>query len=117
MCRGILLLMVLAISPVNAGNPLPGNQSELIDIWGSVLYCKAIYDEPDISGRIYEGDRKSCDEAHRSLGMHALDSWPEEEVQAVFEHAQHKSAVIRYNTRSIQEAVAACRELCRAYND
>lgn len=117
MRRITLLLIALAALPVNAGNPLPGNQSELIDIWGSVLYCRAIYEEPDISGRIYEGDRDSCNEAHRSLGMHALDSWPEEEVQTVFEHAQHKSAVILYNTRSTQEAVAACRELCRAYND
>lgn len=117
MCRLMLLLMALAISPVNAGNPPPDSQSDLIDIWGSVLYCRAIYEEPDIRGRIYEGDRESCNEAHRSLGMHALDSWPEEEVQTVFEHAQHKSAVIRYNTRSTQEAVAACRELCRTYND
>lgn len=117
MYRLILLLMALAISNVYAGNTLPRSQSELIDVWGSVLYCRAIYEESDISGRIYEGDRESCNEAHRSLGMHALDLWPEEEVQTVFEHAQHKSAVIRYNTRSTQEAVAACRELCRAYND
>lgn len=113
----ILCLTIMATAALDADNALPDTQSELIDIWGSVLYCRAIYDEPEISERIYQGDRTSCDDAHRSLGMHALDSWPDEEVQAIFGHAQHKSAVIRYNTRSIQEAVSACRELCRAYDD
>lgn len=117
MYRAALLVTAFAFTPVYAGNTLPDNQSELVDVWGSVLYCRAIYEEPAISERIYEGDRESCNEAHRSMGMHALESWPEEEVQTVFEQAQHKSAVIRYNTRSVQAAVAACRELCRAYND
>ena len=111
-----LLPLILTTVPLYAGNTLPDTQSELIDIWGSVLYCRAIYDEPEISERIYGGDRESCNEAHRSLGMHALDSWPEEDAQAIFGHAEHKAAVIRYNTRSVQQAVAACRELCRAYN-
>ncbi len=117
MRRLALFLAVFAIAPLHAGNPLPGTESELIDIWGSVLYCRAIYDEPDISSRIYAGDRESCSVAHRSLGMHALDTWPEEDVRTLFGHAEHKAAVIRHNTRSVQEAVAACRELCRAYND
>jgi hypothetical protein len=117
MFRAAHFLTTFVITPLFAGNTLPDTQSEMIDVWGSVLYCQTIYEEPEISERIYRGDRESCNEAHRSMGMHALESWPEEEVRTVFEHAQHKSAVIRYNTRSVQEAVAACRELCRAYND
>ena len=112
-------LLVLALLPavLHAVNTLPESESEAIDVWGSVLYCQAIYDEPGVSDRIYEGDRNSCNEAHRSLGMHVLDTFPEEDAQTLFEHARHKASVIRYNTRSVQEAVAACRELCRSYND
>jgi len=112
-----LVLTACFIAPLSASNTLPGSESDLVDVWGSVLYCKAIYDEPNISGRIYEGDRESCNEAHRKLGMHTLESFAEEESRTIFEQAQRKAAVIRYNTRSVQEAVAACRELCRAYND
>lgn len=117
MYRAALFLSVIVMAPLYAANTLPETDSELIDIWGSVLYCRAIYEEPDISGRIYQGDRDACNEAHRSLGMHALEAWPDEEVRTLYDHAQHKAAVIRYNTRSLQEAVGACRELCRAYND
>jgi hypothetical protein len=117
MLRVAFVTLLFTATPLFAASTLPDSQSELVDVWGSVLYCRAIYDEPAIRDRIYEGDRESCNEAHRTIGMHALDSWPEEDTRAVFEHAQHKAAVIRYNTRSVQEAVAACRELCRAYND
>ena len=113
----VILMMLFAGSSLHAANPLPDTESELIDIWGAVFYCQAIYEEPDVRNRIYEGDRTSCNKAHRALGLHALDRYPDEEVRTLYEHAQHKAAVIRYNTRSVQEAVSACRELCSSYDD
>ncbi|MFC1740156.1 hypothetical protein ACFL0N_01595 [Pseudomonadota bacterium] len=111
----ILLLAVNA--SLSAASPLPDSDSELIDIWGSVLYCGAIYEEPDISGRIYEGDRQSCTEARKKVATHVQSSRSLADTRAIFEDASRKAQVIRYNTRSVQEAVTACRELCRIYND
>jgi hypothetical protein len=111
------LLLTLASVPVAADISLPESKSELIEVWSSVLYCRSIYEEPDIRGRIYDGDRNSCNEANRSMASHTQSNHPEAEARTVFESAQKKAAVIRYNTRSVQEAVTACRELCRSYSD
>ena len=113
----LFLSLILVCAPLCASNELPSSKSELVDIWGSVLYCRAIYEEPNISGRIYDGDRQSCNEANRRIAAHAQRSYSQTDTRAVFEHAKHKAAVIRYNTRSVPEAVTACRELCRSYND
>jgi hypothetical protein len=111
------LLLALFYSPASAENQPPSSPAELVDIWGSVLYCRAIYEEPNISQRIYDGDRQSCAVAHRALGSHTLNSYPETQARDLFDQAQRKASIIRYNTRSVQEAVAACRELCRPYVD
>lgn len=115
--KALLVSLMLGGNALSAANSLPESDPELIDIWGSVLYCGAIYDEPAIRDRIYQGDRQSCAQASEKLAMHAQQSRSLEETRTIFDHASHKAAVIRYNTRSVQEAVAACRELCRSYND
>jgi len=117
MYQTIFFLLIIASGPLFAANTMPETESELADVWGSVLYCRAIYDEPAIRNRIYQGDRDSCNNAHRMLGMHALETFSDDSSQAIFGQAQRKAAVIRYNTRSVQEAVGACRELCQGYND
>jgi hypothetical protein len=113
----VLFLLAALSAPLEAANSLPESQTEMIDIWASILYCRAIYEEPNIKNRVYEGDRQSCNQADRALDSHAQNKYSETDAQTLLKHAQHKSAVIRYNTRSVQQAVAACRELCRSYND
>jgi hypothetical protein len=46
---------------------LPSTTTELVDTWGSVLYCQGIYKEPDVRGRIYAGDLQACDKSDRLL--------------------------------------------------
>jgi hypothetical protein len=107
--------LALVVSCPAASETHAMERSQLVDAWSAVIYCRNIYEEPDIRGRIYPGDRNSCEAAHANLGRMALSGRPPEEAQAIAAEAGQKARVIRYNTRSAQDAVPACRQQCREF--
>ncbi len=92
---------------------LPSTTTELVDTWGSVLYCQGIYKEPDVRGRIYAGDLQACDKSDRLLRWLAEANYSQSERKMLEQGTSRRAAAIRYNTRSVQDAVTACRQLCR----
>lgn len=96
-----------------AEEPPPFSRTELVDTWGSILYCLAVYEEPGVEGRIYQGDLRSCETAGQVVAGIARRDYSEPEVQQIALEAGRKASIIRYNTRSIQDAVFACRQQCR----
>ena len=89
------------------------SRMDIVDTWGSVLYCQSIYQEPDIKGRIYSGDLQACDESHSLMVDMVNRDYPPRERQEIARDAMKKASAIRYNTRSAQDAVGACRQQCR----
>jgi len=90
---------------------------ELIDDWGSVIYCQAIYEEPDVRGRIYPGDHEACGRAYDLMVYRVKSSYTPREGQEIAQNAARRATAIRHNTRSVQEAIAACRHQCRAFSE
>lgn len=89
------------------------SRMDIVDTWGSVLYCQSIYQEPDIRGRIYPGDLQACDDSHRLMVDMVNRDYPSQERQEIARDAMQKASAIRHNTRSAQDAVGACRQQCR----
>jgi len=108
--------LILASQPVMAGGELPETQVEIQDSWSSIFYCQAIYQEPDVKGRIYAGDLQSCEKADSLVRWVISQRYSPREQEILEQIARNKSNAIRYNTRSVQEAIMACRQQCRQYS-
>lgn len=93
---------------------LPATATELIDTWASVKYCQGIYQEPAVRGRIYEGDLLDCDKSDRLLHWISRSRAAAVDQELLAAGAARKAAAFRHNTLSVQHAVTACREQCRA---
>jgi hypothetical protein len=89
------------------------SRMDIVDTWGSVLYCQSIYQEPDIRGRVYPGDLQACDDSHRLMVDMVKRDYSSQERQEIARDAMKKASAIRHNTRSAQDAVGACRQQCR----
>ena len=107
------LSFIAGMAEVFAAEPPLFSRTDIVDTWGSVLYCQSIYQEPDIKGRIYPGDLQACDESHRLMVDLVNRDYPPRERQEIAGDAMKKASAIRYNTRSAQDAVGACRQQCR----
>jgi hypothetical protein len=106
--------MILALAGSAWAAERPASTAQLIDMWGSVKYCRAIYAEPQLRSRVYAGDHASCEKAEGILRDLMTSDYPVGDWQHISLAAEQKAAAIRYNTRSVNEAVTACRQQCRA---
>ena len=109
------LALILLFQPANAGDKLPETPSEIQDAWSSVLYCQTIYQEPDVKDRIYAGDLQSCEKADSLIRWLISRDFSPRDRHTLEQNARNKSGAIRYNTRSVQDAIMACRQQCRHY--
>lgn len=112
--RAAAVAGLLTSAPAAVAEKLPlFSRTDLVDTWGSLIYCQGIYEEPDVRGRVYQGDLQACSESgQRIKGLVNRDYSPAQARQIALDSAR-KAAAIRHNTRSIQDAVAACRKQCR----
>lgn len=107
--------LVMAPGLSLADPPSPLSRSELVDAWGSILYCQAIYEEPAVRARVYRGDRNHCDSAQAVLAGMAENIGNAAQSERIAREAARKAAAIRYNTPSLDDAVTACRQQCRNF--
>jgi hypothetical protein len=103
-------------SPVITGDELPETPAEIQDSWSSIFYCQDIYQEPEVKGRVYPGDLQSCDKADKLIRWSISSLYSPQNRQILEQNARNKSGAIRYNTRSLHEAVTACRQQCRQFS-
>ena len=99
-----------------AGEDLPQTPVEIQDSWSSIFYCQEIYQEPDVKGRVYAGDLQSCEKADQLIRWSISHRYSPRDREILEQNARNKSVAIRYNTRSVQEAIMACRQQCRHYS-
>ena len=112
--RQLCLLAVCLLSlPLAAMENIPQSQAEVQDTWGSVFYCQEIYGEPRVKGRVYPGDLQACEKSDALIRWSISSRYSPEDRQVLEQNARNKAAAIRYNTRSVEEAVQACRQQCR----
>ena len=110
------LTLILLCQAANAGDELPKTPTEIQDAWSSILYCQAIYQEPDVKSRIYAGDLESCEKSDALIRWSISRQYSPQDRQILERNARNKSTAIRYNTRNVQEAIMACRQQCRQYS-
>lgn len=110
------LVLVLFSTPACPGDDLPATPTEIQDSWSSILYCQRIYQEPELEGRVYQGDILSCEKSDKLIRWIISNRYSPQNRQVLEQNAVNKSAAIRYNTRSVQEAVMACRQQCREFS-
>ena len=110
------LALVLFTASASPGNDLPANPAEIQDNWSSILYCQKIYQEPEVKGRVYQGDILSCENADQLIRWMISSRYSSHNRQVLEQNAIGKSAAIRFNTRNVQEAIMACRQQCREFS-
>lgn len=110
------LILVLFSTPACPGDNLPVTPAEILDSWSSILYCQRIYQEPEVKGRVYQGDILSCENSDKLIRWVISNRYSLQNRQVLEQNAVNKSAAIRYNTRSVQEAIMACRQQCREFS-
>ena len=112
--RRLSLLAIYFLSlPLAAMEDIPQSPAEVQDTWGSVFYCQEIYGEPRVKGRVYPGDLQACEKSDALIRWSISSRYSPEDRQVLEQNARNKAAAIRYNTRSVEEAVQACRQQCR----
>lgn len=116
-CFALLTIIPFLVSlSAHAGDELPGTPAEIQDVWSSVFYCQEIYQEPEVKDRIYTGDLESCEKSDQLMRWLVSRRYSAKDRQLLEQNARSKSRAIRYNTRSVQEAITACRQQCRQYS-
>jgi len=116
---GILILSLvigLVSSHAYAGGEMPESPDEIQDSWSSIFYCQEIYQEQNVKGRIYPGDLQSCEKSDRLIRWLISTRYSPRDRQVLEQNARNKSGAILYNTRSVQEAIMACRQQCRQFS-
>jgi hypothetical protein len=111
----LLILMLLSSIESAYSQEIPTAPVEIQDTWGSILYCQALYEEPQIKGRVYPGDHEDCRNADALMRWSISRGFGLADQAALEKAAKAKSRVIRHNTRDTQAAVQACREQCRVF--
>ena len=61
--------------------------------------------------------RASFCKAYDLMVYRVRASYTPREGQEIAQNAARRAAAIRHNTRSVQEAIAACRHQCRAFSE
>jgi hypothetical protein len=103
---------LILLSPLSAQGP-PLTQRDVEDTWSSVFYCQNLYREPEIKMRIYENDTQACRKSDSLVRWVISTRWSPADREILERNSMGKAGAIRYNTRSPQEAVTACRNRCR----
>ena len=98
---------------VVVSGPTPSTSSRSSTTWSSVFYCQNLYREPEIKPRIYENDTLACRKSEGLVRWVISTRWSRADQQILERNSMSKAGAIRYNTRSPQEAVTACRNRCR----
>lgn len=109
----IILLGAAYANHASAQETLPETMADFQDTWSSVFYCRKIYQDAAVRNRVYAGDLQACENADALIRGMAESRFSTQDRQIVEKNAVNKSNAIRYNTPSVQEAVAACRQQCR----
>ena len=86
--------------------------TETREKWGQVLFCKRIYNFPEVKSRLYDFDIEHCDQAEQ-LFVDGVSRFSKQNQVLLKNQAEQHAIMLNLNTSEPYHSVKACREYCR----